>query len=143
MQEDRLAQYGLLSKGGGGLAPANTRHGNVPVDTDSKGRIDLGTVQVNAANLGERKAPMISMNESTSAQQANMASASRNPYQDSTTIQPKTHLSVPSPTKQVAFQTLGTPQQLLGGGKMVNNSQWRHQSQRDLSMPADARLDAF
>ena len=56
MQEDRLAQYGLLAKGPGGSLPI-TRHGNVPVDTDSKGRIDLGTVQVNAANLGDRKAP--------------------------------------------------------------------------------------
>lgn len=65
-----MAQYGLLAKGGGALPPTNTRHGNVPVDTDSKGRIDLGTVQVNAANLGERKAPMISLNpnESTTAQ---------------------------------------------------------------------------
>lgn len=44
MQEERLAQYGLLNR-----PIPNTRHERVPVDTNSKGTIDLANVQINAS----------------------------------------------------------------------------------------------
>ena len=132
VQEDRLAQYGILAKGG---SLPNTRHGSIPVDTDSKGRIDLGTIQVNAANLGERKAPLNSSHANIeTASPLGNASASRNPYLNSN---PLSHSGsgLPSPKNQFA-----TPQQV--SGKMINERLWQ-QSQRDLSMPSDSRLDAF
>lgn len=86
MQEDRLAQYGLLNKLGSSTLAPNTRHGNVPIDTDSKGRIDLGLVQVNAANLGERKAPPAAQNAAQHASTPEIAASRNNPYQDNSSI---------------------------------------------------------
>ena len=55
MHEDRLAQYGLLNKSGSYSTIQPSRHASVPTSLDSQGRIDLGNIQVQAANLGDRR----------------------------------------------------------------------------------------
>ena len=87
MQEDRLAQYGLLSKNGSYATIPASRHANIPISTDSQSRIELGNVQVNAANLGERRANLNNVtisagNDNYSSQPSQPAGISRNPYSD-------------------------------------------------------------
>ena len=118
-----------------------TRHGTIPVDTNAKGTMDLANVQINAANLGERS------RFSAAPQPANEApqgANSRNPYSDNTIGPSPGH----GPTKQVGFQTIqpnhpNTTPMSRQNNNQLTNGQYRHSSQRDLSMPADSRLDAF